>query len=664
MSKIFNPKGAFKQILVLCFLFSFVKLNHIKNSINEKPNTAKTESFTVDSTKNRAKKNITRINSSLAELISKKSKDIRFPKPNEKYKKKLNNFSFRKTTNNEKNKLILLGTDNFNKSDSIIRFEIYFVTTNNITNISNLKFNASIEYSNSNKLQNKEVNCDFKNNTKDNKFYMSCLLELDNSNVTNISLIRNFDFDSISITPFAKYTMNDLGKWNDNNGFSDLNIYILDNSYFLLKKNENKNLYISGVINGNKPNFINKNLTLITNSLEKEVSYSLLNCTIINTNDNNYSLICDKKNNLSIDLQSSIIFNNCSDGDDGFGVSCEIIIINFDEYISKIIYNNSDNTTNIDDSTKSDDTTKSDDKSNTDKIPDKILLGFDNFIHSDNKLSFFAYVRNKYEESSMHDKILKFVLLITRNLRSLDEINQEVNCSLIENDNKNDIDKYTCSKDGIEGKISKVEILTYPQNLEKTNLAQAMGKDLQTYSKGDKSLQDAFVTIKDCKIERKVNDLINITGTNTTSLENGELTLYVVQKNGNMVDVPTTLSPLNNKNNRIQMILRPKSKINAFLNGTLGKTKGGKNVYLSFDSPNSTDYSSDYLNFDRDINNYYRKKGSGLSTGGIIAIIIPCILVLLAVAALTFLSSRKAPEALSQNKTNVPGINSSDNIVN
>ncbi len=130
-----------------------------------------------------------------------------------------------------------------------------------------------------------------------------------------------------------------------------------------------------------------------------------------------------------------MIFNgNCSDGDDGFGANCEIIIINFDENNSKIIYNNSDNTTKSYD-------TNLDDESNTNIIPDKILLGFDNFIHSDNKLSFFSYVRNKHAESSMLDKILNFELLITRNLRSLDETKQEVECSLIENNSKNDIDK-------------------------------------------------------------------------------------------------------------------------------------------------------------------------------------------------------------------------------
>jgi len=115
---------------------------------------------------------------------------------------------------------------------------------------------------------------------------MSCSLKLDHSNVTNISLIPKFDLDDIeiSITPFARYTMNDLRKWNDYNGFSDVKIYILDNSYFFKDRNESKNLNISGVINGNKPNFINKNITLYANSLEIEEYYpSSLNCAIINT---------------------------------------------------------------------------------------------------------------------------------------------------------------------------------------------------------------------------------------------------------------------------------------------------------------------------------------------------------------------------------------------
>lgn len=83
MPKIFNQKGAFKQILILCFLFSFVRLNHIVNSIDEKPNLTKTENYTVDLTNNSTKKYTTRKTSSLTELNLKKLKIKDFQNQNQ-----------------------------------------------------------------------------------------------------------------------------------------------------------------------------------------------------------------------------------------------------------------------------------------------------------------------------------------------------------------------------------------------------------------------------------------------------------------------------------------------------------------------------------------------------------------------------------------------------
>jgi hypothetical protein len=289
-------------------------------------------------------------------------------------------------------------------------------------------------------------------------------------------------------------------------------------------------------------------------------------------------------------------------------------------------------------------------------IPNKILLGFDQYTFSSNKLSFFAYIRNLIDNN--HDEFT-LPLRITRNLRLLEEniTNSDASCKY--EDNKNSINKFSCTSDGIEGRISKVEIRDYP-SIQISNLAKAMGKNLQTYAMGDKSLQEEIIPISECKIEGKVNSLVNITGRNNSLLDKGDLTLYVVDKEtGNMVEVPSTLSQL--KNDRVQMLLRPKRSIDADLDGTLGKTKTKKTVYLSFPSLNST---ADDLEYDAPTNNIYRKKRSGLSTGGIIAIIIPCVLVLLAVGAVAFLLGRKAPEPPIQNINNTAGMNSSTNIVN
>ena len=273
---------------------------------------------------------------SLIELISKKKKDIiRFSKSkqNVKYQKKINNnFSLRRTTNNEKIKLILLGIDNYDKNDLRVSFDIYFVTTNNSISINNLEFNATVEYSNSNNLQNKEVNCSSKNNFQNNKFNIPCSLELDDSELKNIKIIPNFNFDldniEVSLTPMANFFISAQGYWDD------VEIYILENSYFSINIKESKNLNISGVINGNKPHFTTEKLILAANDLEIEKNYSLLNCTIININNNDFTLNCDIKNNLNIDLQSSMVFSGDDLHYDDF--YDQILIIDFDEYNSKI----------------------------------------------------------------------------------------------------------------------------------------------------------------------------------------------------------------------------------------------------------------------------------------------------------------------------------------
>ena len=256
----------------------------------------------------------------------------------------------RKTANNEKIKLILFGFDNYDRNNLTVLFDIFFITTNNNISINNLKFNATIEYTNyesGNYFQNKEVNCTFEKEIKNNKFNMSCSLELDNPEINYFKIIPNFNFDldniEVSLTPFANVFMSNSRYWDENDHFDfyDKKIYILDNSYFIKNRNKIKNLNISGVINGNKPNLINKKLKLLTNGVKIEEIYQLENCTLSNTYNNYYTLICDMNNSLNnsldIDLQSSIVY----EADIGrLELVDEILIINLYEYNSKIQENN------------------------------------------------------------------------------------------------------------------------------------------------------------------------------------------------------------------------------------------------------------------------------------------------------------------------------------
>jgi len=290
------------------------------------------------------------------------------------------------------------------------------------------------------------------------------------------------------------------------------------------------------------------------------------------------------------------------------------------------------------------------------KLPQKILLGFDNYNYNQASkiLSFITYIRDIIEKPTAN---LVYRIGITRYLRRLEEVEQkeDITCKLTNENNKENIYKYNCTLENVTGSISKVKI--YTTDIEKTKLAEKMGENLQ-YATGDKFSEKGIIIMNGCEIqETNNNKYIIITGKNDTSLDNEDLTLYVVQDNGNIEDVPTKLNYIDN---RAKMILRPRRSIHTdSLDGTVGKIDKGKNVFLSFTGSNST------VSYDVPSNNGYKRNSSkGLSTGGIIAIIIPCILVLLAVGAVAFFLGRKTPDPQTQNLTNTGVINSSANIVN
>ena len=101
----------------------------------------------------------------------------------------------------------------------------------------------------------------------------------------------------------------------------------------------------------------------------------------------------------------------------------------------------------------------------------------------------------------------------------------------------------------------------------------------------------------------------------------------------------------------------------AIVNATMRGDKNNKNNYFMLDfGPNE---GNSTLSPET---TYYKKSSGGLSTGGIIAVLIPCILVLLGVGALVYLlGMRKPPQPMPQvvnNNTIGVGITSTDNIMN
>ena len=148
-------------------------------------------------------------------------------------------------------------------------------------------------------------------------------------------------------------------------------------------------------------------------------------------------------------------------------------------------------------------------------IPNNLVIGYDNFKHSLDILSFYTYVR--YYLVSPYSSIIIIVNII-RNLRVLDEFNENINCTKIKDNNNGDeiISVYKC-EENVTGTISKVEV-TNIVNLTQSPLAISMGKDLNK-QEGDKISDQGLVVIKDCKIIISPNGIITIKGTSDAQLD-------------------------------------------------------------------------------------------------------------------------------------------------
>ena len=270
--------------------------------------------------------------SSFIELNSEKSKNIKWAKqkPNLKNQKAINNnfLTYRKI-NDEKIGIIILGFDYYDIINLTLSIDYYFVSTNNNIDFKYLKFSCLIKYNNSISgiisYQTKEVNCVFENTMINNKYKIPCYVKLDNTSFMTIEAIHESfifepdNFEIVGISPIVYFYNHTII---ENLRSSNKSVYILDHSLYSKKSKNSKYFNISGIIKESNPNITYNDLILYVNDLEIEDNANELNCSIINVNENNYTLICQEIEPLNISLQSAISFIN-ENGD--------ILLIKLDE---------------------------------------------------------------------------------------------------------------------------------------------------------------------------------------------------------------------------------------------------------------------------------------------------------------------------------------------
>ena len=318
------------------------------------------------------------------------------------------------------------------------------------------------------------------------------------------------------------------------------------------------------------------------------------------------------------------------------------------------------NDTDIDDSDSDD--TNSNDSDSTDLNPtgssnstidddseeneEPLFIGVDNYYYDGSLLNFYAYFF--IDDTTDYQETVSFsVVTISRILRILQD--DKITCKIIDDSGK--IFVYNCTYN-YNGSIDSIRI-SYPGN-----------KTGQIISSGD------FFFITDCSIPDTSKSVIK--GNTDYSINNNTEGVIYITNSTAKEEIPVTFIK-EDGNGNYNLKLNLKNSLTKSLNNTVGKLNNKNTTYvLLFKQDGNT--TMNYEN-NPSLNQAYipkNKSSSGLSTGGIIAIIIPCVVALLAVVGLAFFLAKSSSGAAastiplehSNMTNNTIGVSSSSNVVN
>jgi hypothetical protein len=293
--------------------------------------------------------------------------------------------------------------------------------------------------------------------------------------------------------------------------------------------------------------------------------------------------------------------------------------------------------------------------SNSTHLPELLLLGFKK-EYLDNGILFYVITRIfgiTPEKLTLSAKITNS----TTNLRFLEDL--QFTCPLDKDKDKgNNIYTFKCENKGYNVSELVVDLNTVKiddKKLEKLSTAE-LTKDLNKNAEvGDLILDKEIIVMSECSFGDSKN--VEIEGKFDKPIsENDPKNPYLLVTDGDKKEyVPYTYS----KNGAKDILtLDNKASINTDLNWTMGRINDNKSLILEF--------AGGHGNPNFNSTEIVRRKSSrsGLSTGGIVAIVIPCIAVLLAVAGLAFIFGNRTKPPMENIENKTIGINSSAAINN
>ena len=286
-------------------------------------------------------------------------------------------------------------------------------------------------------------------------------------------------------------------------------------------------------------------------------------------------------------------------------------------------------------------------------LPNILLIGFDNYTFSENSyiIKFLTHLRiNNYTNNDIRNITLKLNIIYFNRLRYLDEL--DITCNK-QTKKESEIFTFNC----IEPVKQPVSIVKYInnnikidgneiKNLEMLEIAQLMGENIQNQT-GDILSADIFILEDSILIDNDEKIIIEGRNNITDDLTSNNSDLLYVENN--KLKNISCIVQKGESENRFKVTCHPKSheEVDLKLNNMLNLKDVKKNVIISFKEGNSKLNSTKQF-----FHNFYnRKKNSGLSSGGIVAIIFSILIALSIVVVLILFLKQKSQE-IKPNKTN------------
>ena len=330
------------------------------------------------------------------------------------------------------------------------------------------------------------------------------------------------------------------------------------------------------------------------------------------------------------------------------------------------------NSTNQTDTSTTNSTTQTDTPTTNNTIyteTDRFLIGFDNYSYSNNSILTFNIYFKLY---SNHEDILILPLIIvpkSSRVRALDE-NRNANCTLERSsqDKPDNIDIYKC-KASYSGEIQNVKLREEGLNYIFSSLANATKNNIERETNIYLNNVKEFKNLSNSEIYQQTPTSFEIRGDGLTGEDSSNNIILITTSNGVRTEIPCSgnlkkYTDQDQEQYSLQCTLN--EKLNANLNNNIGLFKNNESkIFEVIFSKENLNTTIDNYHYD----NYKNQKSSGLSTGGIIAITIPCIIVLLAILGLVFYLRSKNPNppvqdiAVNNNTIGISGPGSSQYIV-